>query len=89
MSINFKSFYPLVEKFESFGWEVDTVDGHNSNEICDKFNNRIGDRPYVMICKTIKGKGVSYMENIPMWHYRSPNPEEYIQAIKELDQSDA
>ena len=41
--------------------------------------------PLVIICKTIKGKGVSYMENVPIWHYRSPNIEEYKQAIKEIN----
>ena len=44
-----------------------------------------GARPLVVVCKTVKGKGVSYMENVPIWHYRSPNPEEYKQALLELE----
>ena len=44
-----------------------------------------GGRPFMLVAKTTKGKGVSYMENVPIWHYRSPNPDEYRRAIDELE----
>ena len=78
------SFYPLAEKFESFGWEVGETDGHDSGAIYEAVTARSGDKPFALIGATTKGKGVSYMENIPMWHYRSPNKEEYEQAMREL-----
>ncbi|MEX2615884.1 MAG: transketolase [Alphaproteobacteria bacterium] len=78
------SFYPVREKFEAFGWECAEVDGHESLAIFDAVNSRRGDKPFMAVCKTTKGKGVSYMENVPIWHYRSPSPEEYQTALEEL-----
>lgn len=79
------SFYPVVEKFEAFGWECVEVNGHDSSAIYDAVMSRKGDRPLMVNCKTVKGRGVSYMENVPLWHYRSPNKAEYEQAIREID----
>ena len=79
------NFYPVVEKVQAFGWEVAEVNGHHQQEIFDAVTSRAGDRPLLLVAKTIKGKGVSYMENVPIWHYRSPNPEEYRRALDELD----
>lgn len=79
------SFYPVVDKFEAFGWEAIEVDGHDSEAIYTAVTERQGDRPLLVNCKTTKGRGVSYMENVPMWHYRSPNKAEYEQAIREID----
>src|SRR5246127_808870 len=79
------SFYPLAEKFTAFGWEVAEIDGHNSAAIFDAVISRRGDRPFMLVAKTTKGKGVSYMENVPIWHYRSPNKDEYRRAIDELE----
>jgi transketolase len=79
------SFYPLVEKFEAFGWEAAEVDGHDGGAVVDAVQNRTGDRPMMVVARTTKGKGVSYMENVPMWHYRSPSPDEYRQALAELE----
>jgi transketolase len=76
-----------VEKYTAFGWESVQVDGHDSAAIVDAVNSRKGDRPLMVVCKTTKGKGISYMENVPIWHYRSPNVEEYKQAINELEQA--
>ena len=45
---------------------------------------RKGDRPFFLVAKTVKGRGVSYMESVPIWHYRAPNPDEYRQALDEL-----
>jgi len=78
------NFYPLVDKIEAFGWEVVELDGHDQDAIYQAVTSRSGDRPFLVVGKTVKGKGVSYMENVPMWHYRSPNAEEYQQALSEL-----
>jgi transketolase len=83
-SASHPSFYPIKEKCISFGWEVEEVNGHNSEEIFQKVINREGGKPFILIGNTIKGKGVSFMENIPIWHYRSPDAEEYIQAVSEI-----
>jgi transketolase len=78
------SFYPLDRKFEAFGWEVVEVKGHDAKALFQAAMGRKGDRPFVVIGKTTKGRGVSYMENVPIWHYRAPNPHEYRQAVSEL-----
>lgn len=79
------SFYPLADKFRAFGWEVAEVDGHDSAAIFEAVAERHGERPFMLVAKTLKGKGVSYMENVPIWHYRAPNKEEYYRAIDELE----
>ena len=79
------SFYPLTDKLEAFGWEVEAVDGHDSQMLYQAIAGREGKKPLVVVARTTKGKGVSYMENVPMWHYRSPSPSEYRQAIAELE----
>jgi transketolase len=78
-------FYPLVEKFRAFGWEWAEIDGHDTRQICEAVRRRSGSRPLMVIAHTVKGKGVSYMENVPMWHYRSPNKDEFKQAMLELE----
>ncbi len=85
MSETHPSMYPIVEKFKAFGWDSLEVDGHNTEEICDAVFNRNTSRPMMVNCKTTKGKGVSYMENVPIWHYRSPNKDEYLKALNELE----
>jgi transketolase len=84
MTDGHKAFYPLVEKAEAFGWEAVEVDGHNEEAIFNAVTSRTGGRPMIVICRTVKGKGVSYMENVPIWHYRSPNKDEYQQGLEEL-----
>ncbi len=71
------SFYPLADKFQAFGWETVEIDGHDSAAIFDAVADRTGNEPLMVVAKTTKGKGVSYMENVPIWHYRSPNKDEY------------
>jgi transketolase len=78
------TFYPVVEKYRSFGWECHEVPGHDSAAIHETVIARDRKRPLMVNCRTTKGKGVSYMEGIAMWHYRSPSPAEYDQAMKEL-----
>ena len=76
---------PLSEKLESFGWEAVEVDGHDSEAVVNAVRDREGNRPFLMNCRTVKGKGVSFMIDSPIWHYRSPNKEEYAKALAELD----
>jgi transketolase len=78
------AFYPVDAKLEAFGWESAEVNGHNAEEIYGAVMARKGGKPLGVICKTVKGRGVSYMENVPIWHYRSPNKEEYERALREL-----
>ena len=78
-------FYPIKEKISAFGWECVEANGHDQEDLIKKFNNRDGNKPFMIIGNTIKGKGVSFMENKPIWHYRSPNKEEYKIAINELN----
>jgi transketolase len=86
MSEGHPAFHPLAEKFRAFGWQVVEIDGHASEEIFVAGCEKTESRPLAAICRTIKGKGVSYMENQPIWHYRSPTPEEYIKALAELSE---
>jgi transketolase len=79
------NFYPVADKTRAFGWETVDIDGHDAEAIKSAVLNRKGGAPLMVIAKTTKGKGVSYMENQPIWHFRSPNPVEYEQALKELD----
>lgn len=78
--------YPIDKKFESFGFEVINVDGHNIEELINAFNKAktIKQKPTAIIAKTIKGKGVTFMENQVGWHGKAPNDEQYQEAIKEL-----
>ena len=77
--------YPWVDKFEAFGWCGVGINGHYGAGIRAAILGTIWASPLVVVCKTIKGKGVSYMEDEPIWHYRSPNAEEYVQAVEELN----
>lgn len=80
------SLEPLADKFNAFNWHTIEIDGHNHQEIKDAFDKATQTRkkPTVIIAHTIKGKGVSFMENNLLWHYRSPNETEYQQAINEI-----
>jgi hypothetical protein len=80
-------FYPINKKVSAFNWDCIEVNGHNTNEINKKINifiKKKQKKPLFVICNTVKGKGVKFMENKPVWHYRSPNPDEYKTAIKNL-----
>jgi len=80
------SLAPFAEKWAAFGWDVIEVDGHDHSQIkaaFDKLSSAPG-KPKVIIAHTTKGKGVSFMENSVLWHYRSPQGEEYQAAKKEL-----
>ena len=83
-SITHPSFYPLLDKLQAFGWEAVEMDGHDAAGIFRAVAGRKGGKPFMVIGKTVKGKGVSFMENQVIWHYRSPNKEEFKRAMDEL-----
>jgi len=81
---------PLAEKYRAFGWEVVDIDGHNMNDLVAKFERArtcgaVG-QPLVVICHTVKGRGVSFMENVVGWHGKPPNRLELDRALAELGQ---
>ena len=78
------SFYPVLDKARAFGWEAAEVTGHDAGAVYDAVAARLGGRPFLLVGRTVKGRGVSYMENVPIWHYRSPTADEYRQALDEL-----
>ena len=77
---------PFASKFESFGWNVLNVNGHDFDELRNAFNQAKNEKgkPTMIIAHTIKGKGVSFMENNYAWHGTAPNDEQYETAMKEL-----
>ncbi|MBQ3252291.1 MAG: transketolase [Oscillospiraceae bacterium] len=78
--------YPIVDKLDAFGFHVQQVDGHNFEELEAAFATARGTKgaPSAIVMKTVKGKGVSYMENNAGWHGKAPNDAEYEQAMTEL-----
>jgi transketolase len=78
---------PLRAKFEAFGWAVREVDGHNHASLADALSTTpwASGKPSMLIAHTIKGKGVSFMENRVEWHYRSPSAAQLAEALVELD----
>jgi transketolase len=80
------SLNPLDKKFESFGYNVFSIDGHNHEELKNVFNRKSDNgNPQLILAHTIKGKGISFMENNILWHYRTPQDKEYEAAVKELE----
>jgi transketolase len=77
---------PLGGKFEAFGWRVRELDGHDHGEISKAlaYASELSDQPCALICNTVKGKGVSFMEDKLLWHYRSPDDAELERALAEL-----
>lgn len=77
---------PIAMKFKSFGFETIEIDGNNISQLLDAFETakQVKEKPTVIIAKTIKGKGVSFMEDDAGWHGKAPNEEQYIKAINEL-----
>lgn len=74
---------PMYEKFRSFGFFVSSINGHNYKQIYQSLNKKTF-KPHIIIANTIKGKGVSFMENSVLWHYKPPNKEQLELAIKNL-----
>lgn len=75
---------PFADKFTSFGWDVKVVNGHNISQLTRTLKIKTSGKPLVIIANTVKGKGVSFMENKVEWHGKCPSKEEYLLAIKEL-----
>ena len=84
---NYLDIEPLKKKWLAFGWEVRITDGHNIKKLLNTMEDlrrRKSDKPLAIIAKTVKGKGISFMENKPIWHYRIPVGEELEKARREL-----
>jgi len=81
------SIEPLGERLSNFGWAVREIDGHNMTEILGVLESLPfeAEKPNAIVAHTIKGKGVSFMENVSMWHYRGPNQDEAAKARAELE----
>ena len=81
--------YPINKKFEAFNFHVIDVNGHDIDELAMAFEEakRTKGMPTAIIAKTIKGKGVSFMENLASWHGTAPNAEQYEEAMKELEKA--
>lgn len=79
---------PLPEKWEAFNWHVQSIDGHNLEEICQAVKNaqQEKEKPSMIVAKTVKGKGVSFMENKASWHGSAPCEEEKALALAELEE---
>jgi len=89
---NVMNIDPIVDKYKAFGWHVLEVDGHNMEDVVEKLDfarngNNTG-QPVALICHTIKGKGVSFMENVAGWHGKPPNREELGKILQELKLTD-
>lgn len=81
---NIVNMKPFADKWKAFGWHVIEIDGHDHGQIREAMLYRDDKRPVLIIANTIKGKGVSFMENVPIWHYRMPNAEELPVLMEEL-----
>ena len=77
---------PLADKFRAFGWQVLSVDGHSLDALAEAFRQAAATRgrPTVLLARTVKGKGVSFMEGQPAWHGKAPNDQELAAALAEL-----
>jgi transketolase len=80
---------PLDEKFRAFGWTVNTVDGHSISALTEVLAKSTVGKPTCVIAHTVKGKGVSFMENVVKWHHGVPSEAELAQAMHELDAAEA
>lgn len=80
---------PFADKWKAFGWNVVEIDGHNYEEIKKALLIRVKSKPTLIVANTIKGKGVSFMENVPIWHYRMPNEQELLILMEELGLTEA
>ena len=79
-----KALEPLADKWASFGWEVREVNGHDHAQLLEVFRRPGTDRPVCVIAHTVKGKGVSFMEDRVEWHHKVPSDEQVELALREL-----
>lgn len=80
---------PLDEKWRAFGWDVRSVNGHDYRELTDALTAPSPGKPVFVVANTVKGKGVSFMENVAKWHHGVPSEAELKQALAELDAAEA
>lgn len=87
MTANLKNVEPVDKKFEAFGWQVYRINGHDISAILDTIAaaKKTSGKPIVIVADTVKGKGVSFMENQNSWHGKAPNDEQFKKAIAELE----
>ena len=80
------SVEPLADKWQAFGWNVVEIDGHDMKEIVEALEGakEFKGLPTMIIASTVKGKGVSYMENVCEWHGKAPSKQEADQALEEI-----
>jgi transketolase len=76
---------PFVDKWQAFGWSVMDVDGHDCAQLVEACGSKVAGKPLCIVANTTKGKGISFMENQVLWHYRSPQGDEFEAAMNELD----
>jgi len=78
---------PIAEKYKAFGWNVISIDGHDFKQVDNAYvqAKQCKDKPTIIIAKTVKGKGVSFMENVAGWHGKAPNKEQTAQALAEIE----
>lgn len=76
---------PLADKWEAFGWEVDSIDGHDCSQLQKAFSSQKS--PKCIIASTTKGKGIDFMEDTVIWHYKSPSDVELSEALSQLEKS--
>ena len=83
------SLEPMRARWEAFGWNVYEIDGNDMKAILETYEDikQKKGKPHLIISHTIKGKGVSYMENVAKWHHGVPTEAEYATAMSELDQA--
>jgi len=83
---NIMDLEPLAEKFAAFGWHTQEIDGHDLRAVLQALDgaSAVQDRPSVIVANTVKGKGVSFMEDTAAWHGKAPSPEELERAVAEI-----
>jgi len=83
---NIMSIEPIADKWRAFGWNVLEIDGHNMKEVVEALEGAkaFKGQPTMIIANTIKGKGVSYMENVCEWHGKAPSKQQADQALEEI-----
>ena len=81
---------PLKDKWQAFGFEVEQVDGNDMDKVLKAFDRlqKVNGKPKLILADTVKGKGISFMENNVKWHHGTLNQAEYEQALRELGQPD-
>ena len=76
---------PLADKFRAFNWDVEVIEGHDHDQLYKAFTDiKNNSRPSIIIANTVKGKGVPFMEDKLLWHYKSPDKDEYLRGLEHI-----